>query len=109
MKFLNKIDEENNCIDCIIVNDADVDTPEKLSQFIELLQLDGDWIVDDENYNGGYYNASMGKFILPKPYPSFILNEDDGKWYAPVPHPQIEGVSHVWDESRLEWIVVTEI
>lgn len=109
MKFLNKVDDENNCIDCIIVDDGDVDTPEKLSQLIGLLQLEGNWILDEKNYNGGYYDTSINKFVLPKPYPSFILNEEDGVWYAPVPHPQIEGVSHVWNESTLEWTIVTEV
>lgn len=109
MKYLNKVDEENNCVDCIIVSDDDVDTAEKLAQLISLLQLEGNWILDDRNYNGGYYETSIDRLVFPRPHASFILNEENGEWDPPVPHPQVEGVNHAWDESKLEWVVVTEI
>lgn len=109
MKYLNKIDENNNCVDCIIVEDAEVTTPEKTAQFIQLLNLQGNWIVDEGNYSGGYYDTSINKLVSLKPYPSFVLNAEDGLWYAPVECPRIEGVSHVWNESKLEWVVVPEI
>ncbi len=109
MKYLNKIDEDNNCVDCIIVEDEEVSTPEKTAQFIQLINLEGNWVVEDRNYNGGYYDTSVNRLVFPKPYPSFILNEENGEWNPPVPHPQIEGVNHAWDESKLEWVVITEV
>lgn len=108
MKYLNKIDEENNCVDCIVVDDLEVSTAEKTSNFIQLMGLEGVWIVSDMNYVGGAYNTTIEKLVLPQPMPSHVLNEL-GEWVPPVPHPQIEGVDHVWDESKLEWVVVPEV
>jgi hypothetical protein len=109
MGFLNKIDEDNNCIDCIIVNDEDIDTAEKTAQLIDILGLSGNWVVADRNYNGGYYETSIGRLVFPRPHASFILDEENGEWIPPVPHPQIAGVNHAWDESKLEWVVVSEV
>lgn len=42
-----------------------------------------------KNYAGiGYtYDPARDAFIPPKPYPSWILNEDTCLWEAPVPYP----------------------
>lgn len=57
-----------------------------------------------KNYAGiGYeYNDSLDAFVPPKPYPSWILNEDNCKWYPPVPYPNNE-YSYVWNETNLCW------
>jgi len=108
MKFLNKIDEENICIDSILVEDSEVETQEKVDALISLLGLSGKYIAADENYIEGFYDVETGRLIQRKPFLSWIL-DSNGKWIPPVPHPQIEGVSHVWSESELEWVIVTEI
>jgi hypothetical protein len=60
-----------------------------------------------KNFAGiGYtYNADLDAFIPPKPYPSWVLNEDTCQWQAPVPMPQ-DGDLYEWDEAAGEWVVV---
>jgi hypothetical protein len=44
-------------------------------------------------------------FISPKPYPSWVLNEDSCVWEAPVPYPD-ETKPYKWDEDNQEWVEV---
>jgi hypothetical protein len=61
-----------------------------------------------KNYAGvGYtYDVQRDAFILPQPYPSWVLDEQTCFWSAPVPMPQ-DGEEYVWDEPQLVWTVVT--
>jgi hypothetical protein len=54
---------------------------------------------------GGKYDEELDVFLAPKPYPSWVLNENHD-WVAPVQFPeelQIVGASVHWDEDSLEW------
>ena len=85
-------------------------------EFIE--QLPGYWIQTSYNTRGGVhslggtpfkknyagvgytYDTLRDAFISPKPYPSWILNEETCLWEAPTTKP--EG-NYYWDESTLSW------
>lgn len=59
------------------------------------------------NYAGIGYTfdptpAPNGAFILPKPYPSWLLNTSTYHWQAPVPYPN-DGLLYYWDEETLSW------
>jgi hypothetical protein len=58
-----------------------------------------------KNYPGiGFlYNRQLDAFIPPKPYASWILNEEAGLWEAPVPYPTPGGAVHVWNETTQQW------
>jgi hypothetical protein len=58
-----------------------------------------------KNYAGiGYtYDAGRDAFIAPKPYASWLLDEDTCLWNAPVPYPD-DGNIYTWDEATLAWI-----
>ena len=58
-----------------------------------------------KNYAGiGYtYDSSRDAFIPPRPYPSWILNEDSCQWHAPVDYPK-DGKKYRWDEAAVSWI-----
>lgn len=60
-----------------------------------------------KNYAGiGYsYDDVRDAFIPPKPYPSWILNEDSCNWESPVPYP-IDDKFYSWDEEQLQWVEV---
>jgi hypothetical protein len=60
-----------------------------------------------KNYAGiGYtFDEQRDAFISPKPYPSWILNEDSCVWEAPVPYPD-ETKPYKWDEDNQEWVEV---
>ena len=46
-----------------------------------------------------------GAFIPPKPFESWVLDEDTCLWEAPVPYPE-DGESYTWDEDAGDWIAV---
>jgi hypothetical protein len=58
-----------------------------------------------KNYAGiGYtFDEIRDAFIPPKPYESWILNEDTCLWDSPVPYPT-DGDMYQWDEANGEWV-----
>jgi hypothetical protein len=60
-----------------------------------------------KNYAGlGYtYDAGRDAFIPPKPYASWLLNEDTCLWDAPVPMPE-DGSRYMWDEDTNSWVKI---
>jgi hypothetical protein len=61
------------------------------------------------NYAGiGYtYDEDRDAFIPPKPFESWVLDEDTCLWEAPVAYPEDDNV-YTWDEESTSWIEVTE-
>ena len=59
-----------------------------------------------KNHAGiGYtYDEGRDAFIPPKPYNSWILNEQTCNWDAPVARPNDEG-QYTWNESIINWEV----
>jgi hypothetical protein len=59
-----------------------------------------------KNYAGiGYtYDSVRDAFIPPKPFPSWVLDEDTCVWGAPTPMPVEEGKIFVWDEATTAWV-----
>ena len=62
-----------------------------------------------KNYAGvGYsYDPERDAFIPPKPFESWVLNEDTCLWEAPIPYPE-DGNAYTWDEESGAWVVVPE-
>ena len=58
-----------------------------------------------KNYAGvGFtYDATRDAFIAPKPYASWLLNEDTCLWSAPVAMPTDDKM-YTWDEATLSWV-----
>jgi hypothetical protein len=56
-----------------------------------------------KNYAGiGFtYDESLDAFIAPKPYESWLLDEN-AKWIAPVDYPT-DGLMYRWDEDAIDW------
>ena len=66
-----------------------------------------------KNYAGiGYsYNQIRDAFIPPKPYASWLLNEETCLWESPVPYPTDVGTLenpkiYAWDEITTAWVQV---
>lgn len=57
-----------------------------------------------KNYAGiGYtYDRDRDAFIPPKPYASWILDEQTCLWNAPTPYPT-DGKHYVWNEDTKSW------
>jgi hypothetical protein len=62
-----------------------------------------------KNYAGiGYtYDSNRDAFISPKPFNSWILNENTCQWDAPISYPN-DGQRYTWNESTLSWDLVTK-
>jgi hypothetical protein len=66
-----------------------------------------------KNYAGlGYtYDAGRDAFIPPKPFNSWVLNENTCLWDAPVAMPADAGTGeppkrYQWDEESVNWVEV---
>jgi hypothetical protein len=60
-----------------------------------------------KNYAGlGYkYDEALDAFVPPKPYESWVLNEDTALWEAPVAYPE-DGGMYSWNEETGSWDAV---
>ncbi len=75
--------------------------------------LGGEWVQTSYNGNmrfnyagiGFTYDTARDAFIAPKPWASWVLDEDTCWWGAPVPMPSESG-SWAWDEDTESWTAV---
>jgi hypothetical protein len=117
MAHFAQIDENNTVIQVIVVEQDVIDTG-----------LFGDpatWIQTSYNTHGGVhsqggtplrknyagigytYDATRDAFIPPKPYASWVLNEDTCLWTAPTPMPEDEN-HYTWNEETTSWDLTPE-
>jgi hypothetical protein len=59
-----------------------------------------------KNYAGiGFsYDPVRDAFIPPKPYDSWVLNENTCLWDSPIPYPN-NGQQFYWDETLKGWVL----
>lgn len=103
-----------------IVTKVIVAEPEFFQTFVD--SSPGEWIQTSYNTHGGQhpegralrknyagigytYDRIRDAFIPPKPYASWVLNEDTCLWDAPVPHPT-DGKKYQWDEINQHWVEI---
>ena len=60
-----------------------------------------------KNYAGiGYlYDPIRDAFMTPKPFPSWVLNENTCQWEAPIPIPA-DNNSYKWNEETQTWDLI---
>jgi hypothetical protein len=61
-----------------------------------------------KNFAGvGYaYDQTRDAFIPPRPYQSWVLEEQTCVWAAPVPAPD-DGKAYQWNEDSVSWVEIT--
>jgi hypothetical protein len=105
---------ENDIVTEVIVAEQDyIDTLEDASQWIQTSYntkggvhvLGGEPLRKNYASIGYTYDSERDAFIAPKPYPSWILDEETCIWNAPVPEPARENV-YSWNEQNQEWDLV---
>ena len=87
--------------------------------------LEGEWVQTSYNTHGGVhtlggtplrknyagigytYDRERDAFIPPKPFASWVLNEDTCLWDAPVAMPT-DGGMYQWNESTTSWVAVEQ-
>ena len=118
MAHFAQIDENNIVQQVIVVHNNELldengyEKESKGIQFCESL-LGGFWVQTSynasfrKNYAGiGYtFDRARQAFIPPKPFNSWILNEDTCHWEAPTPMPD-DGKMYSWDEETTSWIEI---
>jgi hypothetical protein len=121
MAHFAQIDENNIVTQVLVVgNDQEHRGQEFLAND---LGLGGTWIKTSYNTHGGVhseggtplrknyagigytYDAGRDAFIPPKPFNSWVLDEDTCLWNAPTPMPT-EGGPYMWVEDDLNWQVI---
>ena len=104
-----------------VVTQVIVAEPEFFETFVD--SSPGEWIQTSYNTRGGQhtlggtplrknyagigftYDRVKDAFIPPKPFASWLLNEDTCLWDAPVSMPD-DGKIYTWDEATTNWVEV---
>jgi hypothetical protein len=106
-----------------IVEQVIVAEPEFFQTFVDTSP--GEWIQTSYNTHGGQhpegrplrknyagigytYDRERDAFIPPKPFASWVLNEDTCLWDAPVAMPT-DGKPYQWNEDTQAWVEVENV
>ena len=54
---------------------------------------------------GFYFDEERNAFIPPKPFESWVLDEETCLWQAPVAYPT-DGLLYAWDEENQNWVAI---
>jgi len=108
MAHFAQIDENNIVTQVLVVPDNAEDRGQ--DYLANDLGLGGTWVQTSynnrirKNYAGvGFtYDAVRDAFIAPKPFDSWVLNEDTCRWEAPIAYPT-DGVMYKWNEDKKDW------
>jgi len=122
MAHFAKIDDNNVVLEVIVVHNNEllqngIESESKGIQF--LIDWSGGYTNwKQTSYNGkirknyagiGYtYDPQRDAFIPPKPYSSWVLNENTCLWETPVTMPT-DGQQYVWNEETLSWTVIPDV
>ena len=122
MAHFAEVDENNIVLRVLVVDDSQESNGQEF--LATTLGLGGTWIKTSYNTLGGVhtkggtplrknyagigytYDSVRDAFIPPKPYPSWVLNEESCVYEAPVARPT-EG-QYTWNEETTSWDLVTE-
>lgn len=122
MAHFAQIDYENKVLHVSVVRNEDIldengnESEEIGIRFLKSIFGDNTrWIQTSYNNNfrfryagiGMVYNVEHDVFLLPQPYPSWILNTENYEWEAPIPKPQNDSINYEWNEETQEWIEET--
>ena len=116
MAHFAEIDQNNVVLRVIVVENKDTSTPDGTEvesigvAFCQRL-FGGNWVKTSYNGNirknyagiGFTYDSGRDAFIAPKPFNSWVLNENNCQWVAPVAMPE-DGESYRWNEETGSWV-----
>lgn len=121
MAHFAQLDDNNVVLQVIVVHnnellDGGVESEAKGISFCRSLFPGTNW--KQTSYNGnirknyagiGYtYDTQRDAFIPPKPYSSWILDNESCVWNAPIPYPT-DGKRYFWDEATITWLEVANV
>jgi hypothetical protein len=99
--------DENNIVIRVLVTDNN-STNEGYDWLIET--FGGRWFKTSYNATirkhfagiGYAYDETLDAFIPPKPFESWILNNDTCNWEPPTQYPA-DGLTYFWNEDNIGW------
>jgi len=111
MAHFAQIDENNIVTQVLVVPDNAEDRGQ--DYLANDLGLGGTWVQTSYNNNirknyagiGFTYDEARDAFIAPKPFPSWVLDEETCRWEAPVAYPT-DGIMYRWNEDDTDWEVI---
>lgn len=106
-----ELDENNIVLRVTVGNNDDPNGDEGYQWLID--NLGGTWIKTSYNANirknfagvGFTYDEKLDAFIPPKPFNSWIFNEEICAWTAPISYPD-DGFAYSWNEESGSWQLV---
>jgi hypothetical protein len=105
-----------NIVEQIIVVSNDIATTEQAGiEFLRNLYRDKHLPIIQTSYNNNFrknyagigyqYDQQRDAFIPPKPYNSWILNEDTCQWQSQIPYPN-DDKRYSWNEKNQTWDLI---
>jgi hypothetical protein len=110
MSHWAELDQDNVVLRVLVGDNEDPNGDEGYQWLVD--NLGGRWIKTSYNATirknfagiGFKYDEGLDAFISPKPYDSWILNQDTARWDPPVACPD-DGKVYLWDETTTSWII----
>ncbi len=104
--------DENNIVVRVTVGDNNDPNGDEGNQWLINI-LGGTWVQTSYNGNirknyagiGFTYDEVRNAFIPPKPFTSWVVNEETCNWEAPVAKPTDDKV-YYWNEETLSWVEI---
>jgi len=118
-----EVDEDSVVVRVLVGNNADPAGDEGYQWLLN--NLGGTWVKTSYNTSGGVhseggtplrknyagigytYDSARDAFIPPKPFASWVLDEETCFWNAPIPMPVEEGKMFTWNEETTSWDEIT--
>ena len=121
MATFAKIGLDNKVIEVLSVHNNELLDSNGVEQEVNgidfLTKLTGWSIWKQSSYNNNFrknhagigytYDEDRDAFIAPKPFNSWILNEDICRWEAPVAKPD-DGERYTWNETTTSWDLIED-
>jgi hypothetical protein len=115
MAHFAELDENNFVKQVIVVHNNELldengnESEAKGIAFCQAL-FGGNWVQTSYNSSfranfagiSSYYNSNLDVFSAPKPFPSWILDEENNIFVAPVNKP--DSGMWLWNEDTLSWV-----
>ena len=104
--------DENNIVTEVIVGRDEWEVVDGISDWEAYYGQKRNQVCKRTSYNGNIrknyagigftYDEGRDAFIPPKPFDSWLLDEDTCRWEAPIPYPE-DGLMYQWDEEQGDW------
>jgi hypothetical protein len=104
--------DENNIVTEVIVGRDEWEVVDGISDWEAYYSNIRGQVCKRTSYNGNIrknyagigftYDEGRDAFIPPKPFDSWLLDEETCQWTAPIPYPE-DGLMYQWDEEQGDW------